>query len=191
MIVAGTSGVLPPFDKKGLLPVGDYELTIEQLLASHLVTGAGNPSTTWDRDWRHSLVKNLDMLAHQLWMVGIENIYVNGSFVENKDHPNDIDGYFEVALKYFASGDFQRDINAIDPLKVWTWDSAHRRLDPNSVKMQLPMWHRYHVELFPHYPGLLSGIRDEFGNEMQFPSAFRKSRRSHTPKGIVKLIKTL
>jgi hypothetical protein len=29
------------------------------------------------------------------------------------------------------------------------------------------------VELYPHYPGLLSGIRDQFGNNLPFPSAFR------------------
>lgn len=182
------SDVLPQFDKKGLLPVGDYALTIEQLLASHLVTGTGNPSATWDSQWRKQLVINLDQLVHQLNLVGIRDIFVDGSFVENKDHPNDIDGYFEVDTKYFASGEFQRDINAIDPFRVWTWDRADRQPDPNSAKMQLPMWHRYRVELYPHCTGILSGIVDEFGNNLTFPAAFRKSRQHHSPKGIVKII---
>jgi hypothetical protein len=50
------------------------------------------------------------------------------------------------------------------------------------------MWHRYRVELYPHYPGLLSGIRDQFGNNLPFPSAFRLSRREYKPKGIVKIV---
>src|SRR5215212_5740764 len=62
----------------------------------------------------------------------------------------------------------------------------------NQPKWQLPMWHRYRVELYPHYVDLpialqRTGIRDEFGNDLHFPAAFRKSRREHKPKGIVKI----
>lgn len=32
-----------------------------------------------------------------------------------------------------------------------------------------------------------SGIKDEFGNDLPFPAAFRKSRREHKPKGKVKI----
>jgi hypothetical protein len=35
----------------------------------------------------------------------------------------------------------------------------------------------------------LSGIRDPFGNELEFPAAFRLSRRAHRPKGIVQIIR--
>jgi hypothetical protein len=55
-------------------------------------------------------------------------------------------------------------------------------------KKQLPMWHQYRVELYPHF-GQLSWIRDSFGNEFEFPSAFRLSRCDGRPKGIVKIIK--
>ena len=46
------------------------------------------------------------------------------------------------------------------------------------------MWHRCRVELYPHV-GQLSGIRDKYGNELEFPSAFRLSRRNgeRGPKG--------
>jgi hypothetical protein len=53
-------------------------------------------------------------------------------------------------------------------------------------KQQLPMWHQYRVELYPHY-GQLSGIRDGHGHELEFPSAFRQSRRDGTPRGIIKI----
>jgi hypothetical protein len=51
------------------------------------------------------------------------------------------------------------------------------------------MWHRYRVELYPHVPGLGigCGIVDQHGNEFEFPSAFRQSRRDGTPRGIVKI----
>ena len=50
------------------------------------------------------------------------------------------------------------------------------------------MWHTYRVELYPHVTGLISGIQDEHGNELEFPAAFRRSRRDGRPRGIVKLI---
>jgi hypothetical protein len=51
------------------------------------------------------------------------------------------------------------------------------------------MWHRYRVELYPHVPGLGvgSGITDKYGHELEFPSAFRQSRRDGAPRGIVKI----
>jgi hypothetical protein len=51
------------------------------------------------------------------------------------------------------------------------------------------MWRQYRVELYPHCSGLLSGIRDEHGNELEFPSAFRRSRRDGKPRGIIKIRK--
>jgi hypothetical protein len=48
---------------------------------------------------------------------------------------------------------------------------------------------RYKVELYPHIEGMFSGIRDQYGNNLQFPSAFRQSRRNFIPKGIVKIVR--
>ena len=64
---------------------------------------------------------NLALLVHQLWEVGIREVFVNGSFVEDKDHPNDIDGYFVCELRSLASGELQRELSLRDPYKVWTW----------------------------------------------------------------------
>jgi hypothetical protein len=181
---------LPPFNKAGLLPPGDYPLTIPELLASHLVTGAGVDSPTWDRDWRRVLVGNLEILASQLWQAGISKIFIDGSFVEAKDHPNDIDGYFECRFVDIATGRLPQTLNFIDPYKIWTWDLNSRRPDPNSTKTQLPMWHQYRIELYPHYVDwpATCGIRDVFGNEQTFPAAFRKTRGDHKPKGIIRLV---
>ena len=164
-------------------------MTLSELRASYLVTGTGVASSTWDATWRARLVNNLEIMVRQLWQVGIDRIFVDGSFVEDKDHPNDIDGYFECDVFRLASGDLERELNALDPHKVWTWTQASRRPDPNSAKRQLPMWHQYRVELYPHYPGLLSGIRDQFGNELAFPAAFRLARQAYRPKGIVRIAK--
>lgn len=183
--------VIPPFDADGLLPSGDFELSFDELRASILVLGPAGPgdSVTWDADWRGKLVDNLEIMTRQLWRVGITEVFADGSFAEDKDHPNDIDGYFVCGLDRLRSGALAQELNLLDPDKVWTWDPASRRPYRGYPKRQLPMWHKYRVELYPHVPGLGigAGIRDKYGNELEFPSAFRQSRRDGKPRGIVKI----
>jgi hypothetical protein len=176
------------FTKEGLLPAVDFEMTLPELRESVLVHGPGYQYPQWDRGWRANLLDNLEILAGQLWQVDIDDIFIDGSFVEDKDHPNDIDGYFVCELGALASGKLTRALNLLDPFKIWTWDPASRRPYRGYPKKQLPMWHQYRVELYPHF-GQLSGISDQYGNELEFPSAFRLSRRDGQPKGIVKLKK--
>lgn len=180
--------MLPSFTQGGILPPGDYILTLAELREPLLVRGSlSQPlESTWDQQWRLRLVDNLAVMCHQLWQVGIQEIFVNGSFVEDKDHPNDIDGYFVCDLKFLASGELERRLNLLDPDKIWTWNPASRRPYRGYPKRQLPMWHKYRVELYPHY-GQLCRIRDKFGHELEFPSAFRQSRRDGRPKGIIKI----
>ena len=174
------------FSTNGLLLPGDYVATFEELRNSVLVKGAGE--NDWDRDWRLKLVDNAETLIKQLWQVGISEVFLDGSFVEDKAHPNDIDGYFVCDVRELASGRLQQRLNALDPNKVWTWDPASRRAYRGFTKKQLPMWHRYRVELYPHY-GQPSGILDERGNQQLFPAAFRKQRQTFEPKGIVRVVK--
>ena len=177
---------LPPFSAGGHLPPGDYELSLADLAGSLLVAGPMRRSPTWDAAWRAQLVSNLGVLVRQLWAVGIDQIFADGSFVEDKDHPNDIDGYFECPLERLASGELERSLNALDPLRCWTWDPAKRRPYRGYPKKQLPMWHAYRVELYPHF-GQGTGIRDAQGHELTFPSAFRQSRTDGRPRGILKI----
>ena len=178
--------LIPAFTVDGLLPKGDYEVSFDELRRSILVVSPAKQYQNWDSAWRASLVDNLEVMAKQLWKVGITEIFIDGSFVEDKDHPNDIDGYFVCDLMELASGRLERKLNLLDPHKVWTWDPQSRRPFRGYPKKQLPMWHRYRVELYPHY-GQGSGITDEFGNALEFPAAFRRSRRDGKPRGIVKI----
>lgn len=180
--------MLPGFTNEGYLPPADYELTFDELRTSILVVGPSEGQPNWDCGWRTRLVDNLAILIDQLWQVGIDDIFIDGSFVEDKEHPNDIDGYFVCDLMEVATGQLQQELNLLDPYKVWTWDPASRRPYRGYPKKQLPMWHQYRVEMYPHY-GQWSGIRDAFGNPLEFPSAFRLSRRDGKPRGIIKIIK--
>jgi hypothetical protein len=186
---ADEMAAISDFTDDGLLPPGEYEVTLEELRHSVLVVGPANKAAhpDWDESWRRHLVGNLEVLVRQLWQVGITEIFIDGSFVEDKDHPNDIDGYFVCDLMHLASGRLERELNLLDPYKVWTWDPSSRRPLRGGPERQLPMWHRYRVELYPHVAGLLSGIRDKHGNELEFPSAFRQSRRDGKARGIVKI----
>ena len=118
---------IPPFTSEGLLPAFDVPTTIDELRASYFVTGEGVGSPSWDRAWRARLVDNLLILVGQLWQVGIDEIYVDGSFAEEKDHPNDIDGYFACNERELLTGSLERKLNKLDPHKVWTWSPASRR----------------------------------------------------------------
>lgn len=182
------------FNTNDVLDVGTFDATFDELRSSLLVVGNGS-SVHWDSKWRGSLVDNLEILVRQLWSVGIEDVFIDGSFVENKDRPNDIDGYFDTGISQItkpAMDAFENQVsqlNNIDPFKIWTWDPNARIFDPKSAKAQLPMWMRYKVELYPHIEGMFSGITDQYGNNLQFPSAFRQSRRNFIPKGIVKIVR--
>ena len=185
------SPVIPPFEPDGLLPPGDFELSFDELRQSALVGGPRNQEGTssWDMPWRTLLVQNLEILTRQLWTVGVREIFADGSFTEDKDHPNDIDGYFVCDFDLLRTGELTRQLNLLDPFKVWTWSPASRKPYRGYPKKQLPMWHRYRVELYPHVPGMGvgSGIRDQHGHELEFPAAFRQSRRDGKPRGIVKI----
>lgn len=187
--VTACAPLIPNFED-GLLPVGTYEVTLDELRASVLVHGCGDlREKNWDTAWRNKLVDNLEIMIKQLWAVGVDEIFIDGSFVEDKDHPNDIDGYFECDLMHLASGKLQQDLNLQEEDKIWIWDPISRTPYKGYPKKQLPMWHKYRVELYPHVPDMGCGIFDKHGNEMEFPAAFRISRRNDEPKGIIKILK--
>lgn len=179
------------FNSNGVLDPGTYDATFSEIRNSILVLGDG-PSQTWDRAWRSQLVNNAEILVTQLNQVGVKDIFLDGSFVEDKDHPNDIDGYFDPHLSMMSPTDMAvftkiiSDLNNLDPNKVWTWDPSARQPCKGFAKKQLPMWMFYRVELYPHLDQG-SGIKDTHGYDLKFPSAFRQSRHNFQPKGIIKI----
>ena len=110
---------IPDFQADGLLPPGDYEVSFAELRQSILVVGPGNPTKwpNWDAAWRATLVANLEKLTRQLWQIGITEVFADGSFAEDKDHPNDIDGYFVCDLDRLKSGELTRELNLLDPAR--------------------------------------------------------------------------
>lgn len=181
------------FNSNGVLPPGTYDATINDIKSSILVNGNGS-SATWDKAWRTQLVDNASILINELWTVGVTDIFLDGSFVEDKDHPNDIDGYFDPHLSMLSVPDILKytklisDLNNLNKYKIWDWNPKSRRAVSGFHKLQLPMWIFYRVELYPHLDQG-TGIKDANGNDLKFPSAFRQSRNGFVQKGIIRVIK--
>jgi hypothetical protein len=165
----------------------DFLMTFEDIRRSAMISGPPN-RPNWDRAWRILLVNNLELVARQLWQVGIDEIYLGGSFIEDKDHPEDIDGYFVCDRDHFKSRRLHDALNALDPWKVWTWRDEHRLPDETGI-LRLPMWHRYRVELFPYYGQTGTGYTDDQGRDIDFPNLFRRVKDIHQRKQIIKLIR--
>ena len=164
------------FNEFGLLPEGDFVLTISQLKDSILVHGEDDNQDEWDQIRRKYLVDNLEILVKELWKVGIEKIFIDGSFVENKSSPGDIDGYFECDVMEYVTDRLKHNLNLLNEHNIWTWSKEDKILDVKTGKSKLPMWHFYNVELFPYFNGAYP-----------FPEFFRKTRSGRS-KGIIELV---
>lgn len=177
---------LPRLTLDGLLPPGDHPLTIDELRQSYLVTGEGLNVPGWDSTWRAELVDNLEMFVRQLWLVGVGRIFVNGSFVTAKPDPGDVDAYFECTLATYA----MTLVRLMQTEPTLPWDIAHRPIDPVSLRGKPVMWHRYRVEMFPHftdYPNR-TGIFDEDGRELELAEMFRRDKGSFRLKGVIQIV---
>jgi hypothetical protein len=180
---------LPTSFTEGILPDYIYEISEKDIRSSILINGDKSSDLTWDKEHRKKLFDGFMVLANELKSCGFDHIFLDGSFVEEKGHPNDIDAYFDLGLRLGIEGSVkvhQRLTQLKQQSKMQIWDWTNRVLLPGFKKPQLKMWVLHKVEIFPHY-GLPSGIKDDNGNDLQFPAAFRQSRSSTMSKGIVKL----
>jgi hypothetical protein len=87
---------LPPFNELGYLPPGIYEISWLELM-ERFVT---NPQ-------RQRLATGLAAAIRKLAIAGCRRVLIGGSFVTNKENPNDFDGWYE---------SFGLDLNVLDTL---------------------------------------------------------------------------
>jgi hypothetical protein len=180
---------IPSFNQYGVLP-DDVDATLDEIENSFLVTGAGLDLPDWAAQSRKSLVDNLRTVVTIFRDVGgVKDIFVNGSFVTERESPSDIDGYFTlVDVTEWRSGEFQRRLNERDPsvTPIWTWRKEDR-VSCFTPSKRPPYWCRYFVDLQPDL-GLRSDILGPDGTFLTIPDAFRQVTETRTRKGIIRLV---
>jgi hypothetical protein len=87
---------IPPFNELGYLPPGIYEVSWMEMMERF----ATNPQ-------RLKLASGLAAALRKLANAGCRRVLIGGSFVTDKEHPNDFDGWYE---------SFGIDIDILDPL---------------------------------------------------------------------------
>ncbi|MGL5833346.1 MAG: DUF6932 family protein [Waterburya sp.] len=75
---------IPPFDKRGYLPPGVYECDEDEFSRRFGFN-----------THRQQLLSGLHSAIIELKQAGCQRVYIGGSFVTDKEIPNDIDGCFE------------------------------------------------------------------------------------------------
>ncbi len=88
--------MIPPFNDLGYLPQGIYEPTWDEF---------------WERfatnSYRKQMLTGLRLALVKLKVAGCRRVYIGGSFVTDKERPNDYDGCFDL---------FGINENVIDPI---------------------------------------------------------------------------
>ena len=77
--------MIPEFNEKGQLPLGVHKASWEEFVARYATT-----------DHRRSLISLMKKLIAHLKEVQCQNLFVNGSFVANKEKPNDYDACWDM-----------------------------------------------------------------------------------------------
>jgi hypothetical protein len=111
--------MIPDLTEDGLLPPGVYPASLEEIGERF---GRANAV-------RKGLFGGLTRALHNLSEAGVERVYINGSFVTDKELPNDVDGCWDA--------DGPLDLGRLDA--VFLDFSHHRR----------QMKERYGVDFFP------------------------------------------
>ena len=78
--------MIPQFDADGLLPPGIHWATWDEVVSVFGIT-----------PWRRQLLGGLEMAIESLRRAGFRTVYIDGSFVTDKEVPNDFDACWEEA----------------------------------------------------------------------------------------------
>ena len=88
--------MIPQFTDEGLLPAGVHETDLAEL----------REKMGWSRK-RQGLLEGLEVALELMASCGVVRVYLDGSFVTDKDRPNDIDGCYDLA-EHVTAEDLKR-----------------------------------------------------------------------------------
>lgn len=168
------------FQNNGLLSPGDHPISIKDL-REFLFIGPKN-AHAWDSKWRLKLFTEFEKSYKQLLSVGINQIYIDGSFATDKARPNDLDAYFIVPRSLWRNS-AENQLRELDP-DFWNFDL----INDGTGKVAYPMAINHNIELFPVYLEHTPEYAD--CDELIDPKIyfFRTDKHSHQEKGIIKII---
>ena len=138
--------MIPAFDENELLPPGIHWASWDEFFDRFAVSG-----------WRRRLAAGIGAAVENLKSAGCLTVYVNGSFVTNKEVPNDFDACWEEA--------------GVDPAVL---DPVLLTFDPGRVTQKA----KYLGELFP-----ASAIAS--GDGFSFLEFFQTDKETGRRKGII------
>lgn len=107
--------MIPGFTEEGLLPSGVHETHLEEL----------RERMGWSRK-RRDLLGGLEEALELMAACGVRRVYLDGSFVTDKDRPNDIDGCYDLVAGDVTDEDLQR-LAPIFPPSPFNRAEARRR----------------------------------------------------------------
>jgi hypothetical protein len=133
--------MIPRFTDEGLLPPGVYGTDLEEL----------KEKMGWSRK-RGELLEGLEEALELMASSGVVRVYLDGSFVTEKDRPNDIDGCYDLADDVTAE-----DLRRLAPIF------------PPSPSNRAEAKRRFGVDLFP-------AAATELGSGQPFLRFFQSDR---------------
>lgn len=137
--------MIPEFTEDGLLPPGIFETDFGEL----------EGKMGWSRR-RLALLEGLSSALELMAASGVRRVYVDGSFVTDKDRPNDIDGCYDLQEGKENSND--EDLEAMAPIF------------PPSPANRVKAKEMYGVDFFP-------AAATELGSGQPFLRFFQKDRQ--------------
>jgi hypothetical protein len=140
--------MLPPFTRDGLLPPGIHKATWKEFVDRFGTTPQ-----------RRKLLAGLKAAIKSLRAAGCRTVYIDGSFVAAKQHPNDFDGCW--------------DIEGVEPELL---DPILLTFDAGRATQKA----KYRGELFPAQMG-------EGGSGLTFLEFFQVDKETGNQKGLVVL----
>ena len=127
---------IPKLQANGELPPGEHSASLDEI---EMVYGSSN-------DRRIQLMQGLREAARNFEESGVKTLQINGSFITDKEEPNDIDGCWE-----------------------YTTEVDEKKLDPVFLGLRSEMKLKYGLDFF------ISNII-EAGSGLPFPKFFQVNR---------------
>lgn len=152
----------------GVLPVGVYKVTLQQLSVSRFVNA---------NEHRRMLFISFQELVERLWKHHKTSVFVNGSYLTDMNCPGDIDAFVVISPFTFLSllNDLGDD-----------WDPRKMKRETGTGE-HLLMWFRCRVEIFA-IGSMSDWTMIESGMMTNWHDLFSQRKEDGLPKGYLEIV---